>query len=146
MINQYPITDIIEWIEKNTLITYPPIDDHDPLLSDKQQDLIITIINQGLIPPIYIGTNSQTIPMSIIRRVYRGTPIIKAIHRFASNSMMLDHRAPPGLAQATFNTLARKAQMTFLTYQVPLFELHGHSAAHIENLIQHSEALNPLAI
>ena len=133
MINQYPIADIQEWIEKRTLIGDPTLESYDDPPEPIRNRLLTTVIDRGLIPPIYVGMTSNVATMKSIRTVYRGGILVRILNDFVHNRTFLHGPFGP----VSFNTLPSNTQQTFLAYQVPVFEISGTSKHGIQKLIEH---------
>ena len=138
MVNQYPIADIHEWIQKRQLIGDPPFESHQDPPASTCNALLSTIIDNALIPPIYIGMSSDVGKMKTIRTVYRGGLLIRVIDDFVHNRTFIGR--PFGTL--SFNTLPRDIQLAFLAYQVPVFEIFGTTKPDILKLIEKVDLLS----
>ena len=145
MINQYPITDIHEWIQNGTLLGDPPLDSYDKLNSIKKNTLLRAIIRRQLIPPVYIGTRSNARTRNVVRTAYKDGSTLSTINQFVSNELILDHNAGPGLAYLKFRDLPDEIKSAFLTYQVPVFEVAGADRERMQELIRKVDLLNSLS-
>ena len=121
---QYPISDLYEWIKKGTLILNPQFQRGDIWVSSAQSYFIDTLLRSLPIPSIYIRFISSLDTRTSYREVVDGQQRLTAIEKFIDGNLTLDKRSNE-FAGKTYDTLDVEDQQKLLAYQIGVEQLFG---------------------
>lgn len=121
---QYPISDLYEWIKKGTLILNPQFQRGDIWTPSAQSYFIDTLLRDLPIPSIYIRFVSSPDTRTSYREVVDGQQRLTAIEKFIDGSLTLDKRSNE-FAGKIYDTLDMEDQQRFLAYQISVEQLFG---------------------
>ena len=121
---QYPISDLYEWLTKKTLILAPEFQRGEIWGSSAQSYFIDTLLRDLPIPSIYMRIVTDRETKTSYREVVDGQQRLSTIMRFIDGKLTLDKRCKE-FASNTYATLDDDDQQRFLAYQVGIEQLFG---------------------
>ena len=121
---QYPISDLYEWIKSGTLTLAPEFQRGDIWVSSAQSYFIDTLLRGLPIPPIYIRLVADPETKTSYREVVDGQQRLATIVKFLDGKLALDKRSNE-FAGKTYDTLDDEDQGHFLAYQMGVEQLFG---------------------
>lgn len=119
---QYPISDLYDWIKKGTLILNPEFQRGDIWIPSAQSYFIDTLLRNLPIPSIYLRLVTDPDTRTSYREVVDGQQRLMAIERFIDGNLTLDKRSKEYAGQ-TYDTLDEEDQQRFLAYQISVEQL-----------------------
>ena len=119
---QYPISDLYEWINRKELILAPEFQRGDIWELSAQSYFIDTLLRGLPIPSIYIRRVTDRETKTNYREVVDGQQRLTTIVKFIDGKLTLDKRSKE-FAGKTYDTLDDGDQERFLNYQVGVEQL-----------------------
>lgn len=145
-LEQYRISDFIEWESKKTLVLNPHFQRGAVWKPSAKTFLIDTILRQLPMPKIYMRTKIDIASKRSYREVVDGQQRLRAILDFASDKFALGPRAS-AFGGMRYSDLPEEAKETFLTYAIAVDQLINASDADVleifARLNSYSVPLNP---
>ncbi len=121
---QYPISDLYEWIQSGALVLAPEFQRSDIWQPSAQSYFIDTLLRDLPIPSIYIRVVTDRETRTSYRQVVDGQQRLTTIVKFIDGKLTLDKRSNE-FAGKSYNTLDGEDQERFLAYQVGVEQLFG---------------------
>ena len=121
---QYPISDLYEWINSGALTLAPEFQRGDIWVPSAQSYFIDTLLRDLPIPTIYIRLVTDVKTKTSYREVVDGQQRLRTIMKFMEGNLTLDKRSKE-FAGKTYDTLDDEDQQHFLAYQVGVEQLFG---------------------
>ena len=121
---QYPISDLYEWINSGALILEPQFQRGDIWVPSAQSYFIDTLLRGLPIPSIYIRLVTDSETKTNYREVVDGQQRLTAVMKFIDGKLVLDKRSKEFTGK-TYDTLEDDDQQRFLAYQVGVEQLFG---------------------
>ena len=121
---QYPISDLYQWIKNKDLTLAPDFQRGDTWPTSAQSYFIDTLLRDLPIPPIYIRLATDTDTKASYREVVDGQQRLSAIVKFIDGQLVLDKRSKE-FAGKTYDSLDEEEQALFLAYQLGVEQLFG---------------------
>ena len=126
LLEQYPISDFVEWNKQKTLVLNPHFQRRAIWTPAARSYLIDTILRQMPIPKIYLRTRIQAAAKRAIREVVDGQQRLRAILEFVDGKLRLGKHARE-FNRMTFNNLTEEQQLSFLDYRLAVDQLTNAS-------------------
>ena len=121
---QYPISDLYEWIKNGSLLLAPEFQRGDIWVQSAQSYFVDTLLRGLPIPAIYIRHTTDLHSRASYRELVDGQQRLSTIVKFIDGNLTLDKRAKE-FAGKTFDTLEFEDQTRFLAYQIGVEQLFG---------------------
>lgn len=122
ILEQYRISDLLEWYDQKKLIINPEFQRRNVWTTAAESFLIDTILRQLPIPKLFIRTKVDLLTRGSIREVVDGQQRLRAIIKFANNTLVLDKRAKE-FKGLTYDTLTPELKQVFLSYAIGVEQL-----------------------
>jgi hypothetical protein len=122
LLEQYPISDFVDWQRQKTLVLNPHFQRRDIWTPAAQTYLIDTILRQMPIPKIYLRTKIHSKTRKTIREVVDGQQRLRAILAFVDGNLRLGKHARE-FNRKTFADLLEEQQLQFLDYRLAVDQL-----------------------
>ena len=146
MLDQYPISDLLEWIESESLVLNPEFQRRTVWTQAAKTYLIETILKSKPMPNILIRTVTDLKTRKSIREVVDGQQRLRAIHEFADNKLVLGNRSGE-YSRKLYSDLSSEDQMNFLEYRIGVDQLFNADDETVLDIFQRvnsfSYTLNP---
>lgn len=126
VLEQYTISDFVNWDRQKTLILNPAFQRRSVWSPAARSYLIDTILRQMPIPKIYLRTTIDARRQTAIREVVDGQQRMRAILDFVNNRFALTTRAGE-FRGLHFDTLDEEFKLTFLGYPLGVDQLMNAS-------------------
>ena len=121
---QYPISDLYNWIKEGTLVLAPEFQ-RGPIWAPSAESYFIdTLLRDLPIPPIYMRLVTDSKTKQSYREVVDGQQRLRAIVKFLEGNLVLDKRSREFQGKS-YDTLDDEDQQRFLAYQVGVEQLFG---------------------
>jgi hypothetical protein len=121
-LEQYQITDLLEWHQGKRLNLNPHFQRRDVWTNSAKVYLIDTILRRLPIPKIYLRQKVDLETKQTFREVVDGQQRLRAIFQFAQNRLILTKRAGEFAGQ-WYETLDTESQEAFLSYPIAVEQL-----------------------
>lgn len=121
---QYPISDLYNWIKHGELKLAPEFQRADTWTTSAQSFFIDTLLRDLPIPPVYIRLVTDANTKTSYREVVDGQQRLSAIIKFIDGQLVLDKRSKE-FAGSSYDTLEESEQKQFLAYQIGVEQLFG---------------------
>ena len=144
MLNQHFIANLVEWIDKGSLIGDPSLREPGDLIYGRATLALTAVMNDGLVPPIYIGIQVGIYSKQTVRTIYRGGGLLSIINNFAKNRVALGPTAGPSLNGLKFEDLDDKTKMAFLSYSVPVCEIQESNGFLIKKALREMDLIREI--
>ncbi len=122
VLEQYRISDLLEWFEKKRLILNPKFQRRNIWTKNAKVYLIDTILRQLPIPKIYMRTKIDLTTKTSYREIVDGQQRLRAIIEFANDRFSLTKRAKE-FNGMSYSTLDKENQEIFLSYSIAVDQL-----------------------
>lgn len=122
VLEQYRITDFLEWHKERKLILNPEFQRGSVWTPSARSFLIDTILRRLPIPKIYLRTRVDVSTHRSLREVVDGQQRLRAIIDFANNEFSLNKRAEE-YSGKRYSTLELDEQEAFLSYPIAVDQL-----------------------
>ncbi len=122
MIEQYPISDLLSWMNERTLVLNAEFQRRAVWPPPAKTYLIDTILRGRPMPSIYIRTKTDLRTRRSYREVVDGQQRLRAIDEFANGEFALSHQAGE-FAGKHYEDLDEDSKELFLTYLVGVVQL-----------------------
>jgi hypothetical protein len=122
ILEQYRISDFLEWHQKKALILNPDFQRGDVWSPAAKTFLIDTILRKLPIPKVYLRTSVDVVSKKSVREVVDGQQRLRAILNFAEDKFPLTKRASE-YAGKKYSTLTPEEQEGFLSYAIAVDQL-----------------------
>jgi hypothetical protein len=122
ILEQYRISDLLEWYEKKQLIPNPEFQRRSVWSTDAKVYLIDTILRSLPMPKIYLRTKVDLHSRKSYREIVDGQQRLRAIIDFSLDRFSLTKRAKE-LQGLKYSTLGEELQESFLTYAIAVDQL-----------------------
>jgi hypothetical protein len=122
LLEQYPISDFVDWNKQKTLVLNPHFQRRDIWTPAARTYLIDTILRQMPIPKIYLRTKIQSRTRKTVREVVDGQQRLRAILDFVDGKLRLGKHARE-FNRVTFSELPEEQQLSFLDYRLAVDQL-----------------------
>lgn len=122
VLEQYQITDLVEWFQSKRLVLNPDFQRRSIWSSTARVFLIDTILRRLPIPKIYFRQRVDLETRTSYREVVDGQQRLRAIFDFASDQLVLTARAGE-FAKHRYSTLDADHQEIFLSYPIAVEQL-----------------------
>jgi hypothetical protein len=122
ILEQYRISDFLEWYNEKKLILNPDFQRGSVWTPAARSYLIDTILRQLPIPKIYLRTKVDTTTQRSVREVVDGQQRLRAIIDFANDRFALSKRAGE-FAGLRYSTLDPDHQEVFISYPIAVGQL-----------------------
>ena len=126
MLEQYPISDIIEWIDQRKLLLNPDFQRRPVWAPQAKTYFIDTILRGRPVPNIYIRTKVDLRTRQSVREVVDGQQRLRTIHEFADSQFALGSRAEE-FKGLEYQDLDEEQQQAFLSYKIGAVQLFNAS-------------------
>lgn len=126
MLEQYPISDILEWVEQKKLLLNPDFQRRPVWAPQAKTYFIDTILRDRPVPNIYIRTKVNLRTRQSVREVVDGQQRLRTIYEFANNQFALSNRAEE-LRGLRYQDLDEEQQQAFLSYKIGAVQLFNAS-------------------
>ena len=147
--DQYPISDLLTWMDEKTLILNTDFQRRSVWPPRARAFLIDSILRDRPMPNIYIRTKTNLNTRRGYREVVDGQQRLRAIHDFASDKLVLSNTAKE-YAGKTYSALSDESKTTFLTYAIGVVQLFNMSDTDVLDVFHRINAyglrLNPQEI
>jgi len=130
LLEQYPISDFVDWHKQKTLVLNPHFQRRDIWSPSARTYLIDTILRQMPIPKLYLRTKIQPKTRKTIREVVDGQQRLRAILDFVGGNLRLGKHARE-FNKMTFSDLTEEQQLGFLDYRLAVDQLVNASDADV---------------
>ena len=120
--DQYPISDLIAWMDENTLVLNTDFQRRSVWPPSAKVFLIDSILRDRPMPNIYVRTKTDLRTRRGYREVVDGQQRLRAIHEFASDSLTLSTTAKE-FSGRTYSSLDDESKAMFLTYNIGVVQL-----------------------
>ncbi len=121
---QYPISDLYQWIKNGSLTLSPDFQRGDIWHGSAQSYFIDTLVRGLPIPPIYMRLITDPDTKTSYRELVDGQQRLTTIVKFMDGRLTLDKRSNE-FAGKTYDTLDEEDQQRFLAYQIGVEQLFG---------------------
>lgn len=146
ILEQYRISDFVEWKREKRLELNPDFQRGDVWSPAAKTFLIDTILRQLPIPKVYLRTKVDVVTKKTIREVVDGQQRLRAILDFAEDKFALSKRASE-FAGKKYSTLTTTEQEEFLGYAIAVDQLMNASTDDVlevfARLNSYTVTLNP---
>ena len=122
MLEQYPISDLLTWMDERTLILNAEFQRRSVWPPAAKTYLIDTILQKRPMPNIYVRTQTNLKTRRNYREVVDGQQRLRAIHDFANGEFALGKNSGV-FAGMRYEDLDEDAKETFLTYHIGVGQL-----------------------
>lgn len=122
MLEQYPISDILEWIDQKKLFLNPHFQRRPVWAPQAKTFFIDTILRDRPVPNIYIRTKVNLRTRQSVREVVDGQQRLRTIHEFANDQFALSSRAEE-FRGLRYQDLDSEKQQAFLSYKIGVVQL-----------------------
>ena len=122
MLEQYPIVDLITWMDEKTLVLNASFQRRTIWTPAAKSYLIDTILRDKPMPNIYLRTVVDARTRQARREVVDGQQRLSTIHEFINSKWALDNRAAEFRGNF-FEDLEDDLQQTFLSYRIGVVQL-----------------------
>jgi hypothetical protein len=122
MLEQYPISDILEWIDQKKLFLNPHFQRRPVWAPQAKAHFIDTILRDRPVPNIYIRAKVNLRTRRSVREVVDGQQRLRTIHEFANNKFALGTRAEE-FRGLRYQDLDDEQQQAFLSYKIGTVQL-----------------------
>ena len=130
MLEQYPISDLLTWMDEGTLVLNPEFQRRSVWQTPAKSYLIDTILRGRPMPNIYLRTKTNLATRRNYREVVDGQQRLRTINEFASDKIVLGKNAGE-FAGFRYCDLDADSQQTFLTYHVGVVQLFNATDAEV---------------
>ena len=120
--DQYPISDLLTWMDENTLVLNADFQRRSVWPPSAKVFLIDSILRDRPMPNIYIRTKTDLRTRRGYREVVDGQQRLRAIHEFASDRLTLTTGAKE-FSGRTYSSLDDESKTMFLTYTIGVVQL-----------------------
>jgi hypothetical protein len=127
MLEQFRITDFLDWDSKKTLELNPDFQRGDVWKPAAKTFLIDTILRNLPIPKVYLRTRVDVGTKVSVREVVDGQQRLRAIIGFAGDKFTLSKRAGEEFVGKKYSTLPIEYQQRFLEYPIAVDQLFNAS-------------------
>ena len=124
--DQYPISDLLSWMNERTLILNAEFQRRPVWPTSAKVFLIDTILRDRPMPNIYIRTKTDLTTKRAYREVVDGQQRLRTISDFAADELTLSSAAGEFVGK-TYSTLDDDSKATFLTYAIGVVQLFNIS-------------------
>ncbi len=131
MLEQFRISDFLDWDSKKTLELNPDFQRGDVWKPAAKTFLIDTILRNLPIPKIYLRTRVDVATKVAIREVVDGQQRLRAIIGFAGDKFILSKRAGDDFVGKKYSTLPIEYQQRFLEYPIAVDQLFNASTEEV---------------
>ena len=114
---QYPVSDLYQWIKSNSLILAPEFQRGNIWSTGAKSYFIDSILRDLPVPPIYIRNVTDPVYRTSYRQVVDGQQRLRTIQAFIDGALTLDKYSKE-FAGKTYDTLDEEDQRRFLAYQI----------------------------
>lgn len=122
ILEQYRISDLLEWYDQKKLIINPEFQRRSVWTTAAESFLIDSILRQLPIPKLFLRTKVDLLTRGSIREVVDGQQRLRAIIKFATDKLVLDKRAKE-FKGLTYGTLTPELKQIFLSYAIGVEQL-----------------------
>ena len=144
--DQYPISDLLTWMDEKTLVLNSDFQRRSVWPPSAKVFLIDSILRDRPMPNMYIRTKTDLRTRRGYREVVDGQQRLRAIHEFASDALTLTPAARE-FSGRTYSSLDDEAKTMFLTYTIGVVQLFNISDADVLDIFHRINAyglrLNP---
>ena len=135
MLEQYPISDLLTWMDEGTLILNPEFQRRSVWQPPAKSYLIDTILRGRPMPNIYLRTKTNLKTRRNYREVVDGQQRLRTIDEFANDKVVLGKNAGE-FAGLRYSDLDTDSQQTFLTYHLGVVQLFNASDSEVFDVFQ----------
>lgn len=122
MLEQYPISDIIEWLDQKKLLLNPDFQRRPVWAPQAKTYFIDTILRDRPVPNVYLRTKINLRTRQSMREVVDGQQRLRTIYEFANNALTLSNRAEE-FKGLRYEDLDEEQQQAFLSYKIGAVQL-----------------------
>jgi hypothetical protein len=130
MLEQYPISDLLTWMDEGTLVLNPDFQRRSVWQTPAKSYLIDTILRGRPMPNIYLRTKTNLKTRRNYREVVDGQQRLRTINEFAGDKIVLSKNAGE-FAGLRYSDLDADSQQTFLTYHIGVVQLFNATDAEV---------------
>ena len=146
MLEQYPISDLLTWMDEKTLVLNAEFQRRSVWPPQAKTYLIDTILRQRPMPNIYVRTKTDLKTRRNYREVVDGQQRLRAIHDFANGSFNLGKDAGE-FTGMHYEDLSPEQKEDFLTYRIGVEQLFNATDTEVLDVFHrinaYSLSLNP---
>jgi len=122
VLEQYQISDFLDWYEKKRLVLNPEFQRRNVWTTPAKSFLIDTILRKLPVPKIYMRTKIDLKTRLSIREIVDGQQRLRAIMEFANDRLVLTKQAEE-FRGLKYSSLDEEHKETFLTYSIAVEQL-----------------------